>query len=63
MKLIGKRKQYKWINFLFKTIYRKKSAFGKAECLQKKKVFHKIGEHVAWRGYLQTLSLYLLAIM
>ncbi len=57
MKLIKKRKQYKRINFLFKTLYRKKSAFWKAKYLQKKKIFNKIGEHVAyWGGAFRRLS-------
>ena len=51
MKIAKKRKEYKFINILFKTIYRKKSAKWKGDYLRKKHIFHHLGENVhLWGG-------------
>lgn len=48
MKISDKRKEYRLINVLFKTIYRKKDPFWKSKYLKNKKIFHKMGEKVHW---------------
>lgn len=51
MTIIEKRKEYRLINILFKTIYKKKSAKWRGEYLRKKNIFHHIGENVhLWGG-------------
>jgi len=50
MTILQKRKQYKIIELLFKTIYRKRSAKWRADYLRSKKIFHKMGEGVQWYG-------------
>lgn len=44
MKISEKRKEYRYINILFKTIYRKKSVKWRGEYLRKKHIFHYMGE-------------------
>lgn len=52
MNINKKRKEYRIINILFKTIYKKKSAKWRGDYLRKKNVFHHIGENVhLWGGY------------
>ena len=46
MTIAKKRKEYKIINILFKTIYKKKSAKWRGDYLRKKNIFHHIGENV-----------------
>lgn len=46
MTIAEKRKEYRWINILFKTIYRKKSAKWRGAYLRDKNIFHHIGENV-----------------
>lgn len=46
MTIADKRKEYRWINILFKTIYRKKSAKWRGAYLRDKNIFHHIGENV-----------------
>ena len=48
MTIAEKRKEYRKINLLFKTIYRKKDAFWKSRYLKDKHIFHSMGEHVYW---------------
>lgn len=51
MTIAKKRKEYRLINILFKTIYKKKSAKWRGEYLRKKNIFHHIGENVhLWGG-------------
>lgn len=51
MTIAEKRKHYRMINILFKTIYRKKSAKWRGDYLREKKIFHHIGENVhLWGG-------------
>lgn len=51
MTIAQKRKEYRLINLLFKTIYKKKSAKWRGEYLRKKKIFHHIGTNVhLWGG-------------
>lgn len=46
MTIAEKRKEYRLINILFKTIYKKKSAKWRGDYLRKKHIFHHIGENV-----------------
>lgn len=48
MKIRDKRKKYRIINILFKTIYSKKDPYWKSDYLRKKEVLHKIGDNVYW---------------
>lgn len=50
MKIIEKRKEYRRINILFKTVYKRKSPFWKAKFLKKKHIFHSMGDRVYWGG-------------
>lgn len=51
MNIAKKRKEYKFINVLFKTIYKKKSAKWRGDYLRKKHIFHHMGENVhLWGG-------------
>ena len=51
MTIAEKRKEYRLINILFKTIYKKKSAKWRGDYLRKKHIFHHIGENVhLWGG-------------
>ena len=51
MTIADKRKEYRLINILFKTIYKKKSAKWRGDYLRKKHIFHHIGENVhLWGG-------------
>lgn len=51
MNIAKKRKEYRLINILFKTIYKKKSAKWRGDYLRKKHIFHHIGENVhLWGG-------------
>ena len=46
MTIAEKRKEYRWINILFKTIYKKKSAKWRGDYLRNKNIFHHIGKNV-----------------
>lgn len=51
MNIAKKRKEYRLINILFKTIYKKKSAKWRGDYLRKKHIFHHMGENVhLWGG-------------
>ncbi len=50
MKILEKRKQYRNINILFKTLYRKKSPFWKSQYLKRKNIFWSMGNDVFWGG-------------
>lgn len=51
MTIAKKRKQYRVINFLFKTIWKHKSAKWRGDYLRRKNIFHHIGENVhLWGG-------------
>ncbi|WP_051226354.1 acyltransferase [Butyrivibrio sp. MC2013] len=50
MTIASKRKEYNKINFLFKTIYRKKLGKWRGEYLRKKNIFHHMGENVHFWG-------------
>lgn len=51
MNIAKKRKEYRLINILFKTIYKKKSAKWRGDYLREKHIFHHIGENVhLWGG-------------
>ena len=51
MTIAEKRKEYRLINILFKTIYKKKSAKWRGDYLREKHIFHHIGENVhLWGG-------------
>ena len=51
MTIAKKRKEYRIINILFKTIYKKKSAKWRGDYLREKHIFHHIGENVhLWGG-------------
>ena len=52
MTIAQKRKQYRVINLLFKTIWKHKSAKWRGDYLRGKNIFHHIGENVhLWGGY------------
>lgn len=52
MNIAKKRKEYRIINILFKTIYKKKSAKWRGDYLREKHIFHHIGDNVhLWGGY------------
>lgn len=65
MTIAEKRKEYRLINILFKTIYKKKSAKWRGDYLREKHIFHHIGENVhLWGGgYRRIRTLYLSEIM
>lgn len=46
MTIADKRKEYRLINILFKTIYKKKSAKWRGDYLRNKHIFHQIGNNV-----------------
>lgn len=51
MTIADKRKEYRLINILFKTIYKKKSAKWRGDYLRNKHIFHQIGNNVhLWGG-------------
>lgn len=51
MTIAEQRKKYRWINILFKTIYKRKSAKWRGDYLRKKGIFHYIGKNVhLWGG-------------
>lgn len=51
LNIAKKRKEYRLINILFKTIYKKKSAKWRGDYLRKKHIFHHMGENVhLWGG-------------
>ena len=50
MTIAEKRKEYKIINLLLKTIYRKKSAQWRGDYLRRKKVFHSAGINLHFWG-------------
>lgn len=51
MTIAEKRKEYRRINLLFKTIYKRKSAKWKADYLRRKHIFYHLGENVhLWGG-------------
>ena len=51
MTIADKRKEYRLINILFKTIYNKKSAKWRGDYLRNKHIFHQIGNNVhLWGG-------------
>jgi|GEM_PF-2518403 len=53
MTIADKRKEYRLINILFKTIYKKKSAKWRGDYLRNKHIFHQIGNNVhLWGGTL-----------
>ena len=55
MTIADKRKEYRLINILFKTIYKKKSAKWRGDYLRNKLIFHQIGNNVhLWGGYPRT---------
>lgn len=56
MTIADKRKEYRLINILFKTIYKKKSAKWRGDYLRKKHIFHHIGENVhLWGGPVRSI--------
>ena len=46
MTIADKRKEYRLINILFKTIYKKKAAKWRGDYLRNKHIFHQIGNNV-----------------
>lgn len=51
MTIADKRKEYRLINILFRTIYKKKSAKWRGDYLRNKHIFHQIGNNVhLWGG-------------
>lgn len=57
MTIADKRKEYRLINILFKTIYKKKSAKWMGDYLRNKHIFHQIGNNVhLWGGTLGSVS-------
>ena len=57
MTIADKRKEYRLINILFKTIYKKKSAKWRGDYLRNKHIFHQIGNNVhLWGGALGSVS-------